>query len=204
MTAATSINPMPMAALELAAQALGDLEQWRNNCHAAALKVVRSGAFGRSARVARGYHLYVDSQHSWVAVGDPYDPKTFIYDPTLWTYCHPDTKPAPVYGTRVQLGNKHVPKGDGYWWQKGPIPVALKLEDAFMIETPMSAEARQFLDRQGPLDIRGWHHVATMPVGGWPAAEIVAAMRRDKRTRALVPIDVVGMLTDENPQGLYR
>lgn len=37
----------------------------------------------------------------------------------------------------------------------------------------------------------------------WPAAEIIAAIDDTKALSALVPIDILGMLTDRNPSGLY-
>ena len=40
------------------------------------------------------------------------------------------------------------------------------------------------------------------PVGGWPAGEIFEAMTHTKGLEALVPIDLLGMLTDLNPDGL--
>jgi len=38
---------------------------------------------------------------------------------------------------------------------------------------------------------------------GWPAREIIQAAIGVKKIAVLVPIDVRGMLTDENPGGLY-
>jgi hypothetical protein len=53
------------------------------------------------------------------------------------------------------------------------------------------------------LDIRGWHVLAHSPVRGWPAAEIIGAMYDTPRLKMIPPIDIVGMLTDKNPNGLY-
>ena len=38
---------------------------------------------------------------------------------------------------------------------------------------------------------------------GWPSREIIAAAYADDRLRVLIPIDIVGMLTDANPGGLF-
>ncbi len=54
----------------------------------------------------------------------------------------------------------------------------------------------------GPLDRRGWATLAHAPVEGWPAGEILGAMC-DSGMEAVVPIDIIGMLTDRNPSGLY-
>lgn len=55
----------------------------------------------------------------------------------------------------------------------------------------------------GPLDRPGWMRLASCPVGGWPAAEVLAAMDDTPALQTLVPIDRLGMLTDRNPGGLY-
>lgn len=61
-----------------------------------------------------------------------------------------------------------------------------------------------FLELLGPLDLAGWAQLLHAPVGGWPAREIIAFAYRTKRLSALIPIDVVGMATDVNPNDLYR
>jgi hypothetical protein len=68
---------------------------------------------------------------------------------------------------------------------------------------PLSTEAADFLDLLGPLDLRGWGEVAHLPVEGWPAGEIIAAMCDTPGLGALVPVDIQGMVTDRNPSGLY-
>jgi hypothetical protein len=41
-------------------------------------------------------------------------------------------------------------------------------------------------------------------MGGWPASEILVRFLEDHPDHeAVVPIDIVGMLTDLNPDGLY-
>lgn len=61
----------------------------------------------------------------------------------------------------------------------------------------------EFLAPDG-LDRQGWYTVGNAPVGGgWPARAIFEAMAADPVLVAYVPIDVLGMLTDLNPGGLY-
>ena len=45
--------------------------------------------------------------------------------------------------------------------------------------------------------------LAHAPVEMWPAAEILAAIENTEELHGRVPIDIRGMLTDENPGGLY-
>jgi hypothetical protein len=45
--------------------------------------------------------------------------------------------------------------------------------------------------------------LANAPVEGWPAREILTAMAATPRLAACVPIDILGMVTDLNPKGLY-
>jgi hypothetical protein len=73
------------------------------------------------------------------------------------------------------------------------------------LKKKLSPMAEDFLQRCSPvgLDRRGWHFLANAPVGGWPSREIIGAMADDRRVSVFVPIDVLGMLTDRNPSGLY-
>jgi hypothetical protein len=41
------------------------------------------------------------------------------------------------------------------------------------------------------------------PVEEWPSGEIFAAMSRDPMLAAWIPIDILGMTTDLNPNVLY-
>src|SRR6185312_17037752 len=66
-------------------QSIGGLEQFHHNCHACSLAIVRTKLLPQNARVARGFHSAIMSQHSWVVLGDPYDPKSIILDGTLWS-----------------------------------------------------------------------------------------------------------------------
>jgi hypothetical protein len=68
---------------------------------------------------------------------------------------------------------------------------------------PFSREAKNFLDLLGPLDEKGFRVLAHAPVEGWPAAEILDAIENTEGLKCYVPIDIIGMLTNRNPGGLY-
>jgi len=178
-------------------KAIGGLEQWRNRCHEASLAIVRTGMLGKNARVARGTHARVPGQHSWVCRGNPYWQVTTIIDPTLWSHTgyHP-------YLNIAFGGMDYQPKGAGNIdWR---IRIS-RIEDRIDLDVDWSLDAWNFLKTIAPdgLDRYGWNLLANQPVMGWASKEIIGAMYRDDRTRALIPIDVVGMLLDENPGNLY-
>lgn len=183
---------------ELAEQIGIPFEKWAYRCHEISLKLLRTGFFGKG-RIARGTARLVGSQHSWIVLsGDVYDPDAEIVDPTLWVY----DKNLPGVWQGPNLFQHH-PAGLGNIWQYGrPLrpsgePVALTPA------VPLSGMAQGFLDLLGPLDLHGWHDLANGPMQGFPAGEIIAAMDDTPALRALVPIDVLGMLTRRNPGGLY-
>lgn len=169
------------------------------NCHGVSLAIVRSGLYD-NARVARGFAKGVVGQHSWVAIdGDPYDVNGRIIDATLWSY---DVTVRRVWAGKLSDG-VHQPHGAGVFWN-APMPVNHGgREIRLIINRPTSQEAREFLGELGPLDYAGWAMVAHLPVQGWPAGEILAAMADTPKVAALVPIDKIGMLTDINPGGVY-
>lgn len=186
---------------DLAAAVLHPLDRWACQCHAASLELVRSGVLGPS-RVARGWCRGVRGQHSWVVLGrDPYLLGVTIVDPTLWSY---DPTVSGVWVGQATNGGRHVPHGGhGSIWTygkptrgKGPVVELTPTE-------PLGADASAFLRLLGPLDRDGWALLAGAPVLGWPAGEIIAAMLDTDDLRALVPIDVAGMVTDRDPEGLY-
>jgi hypothetical protein len=172
---------------------LKPLSQYHHDCHGASLALVRAGI---GTRVARGFCEGVGSQHSWVVIGDNcYDTQATIIDPTLWSY-RKDVKGIYV-GSQKKYS--HTPHGQGSIWDWGK-PVAqggkpVKLEP----KSPLSLAAKEFLSMIEPLDHHGWGILASAPVQGWPAAEIIAAMDDTESLSALVPIDRLGMLTDRNP-----
>jgi hypothetical protein len=180
--------------------AIAPLARWAYQCHAASLALVNSGVLPGS-RVARGSCKGVMGQHSWVVVGhDVYARDAVIVDPTLWSY---DPSVAGIWTGSARDG-RHVPHGGtGTIWtwgkpeaQGGPI---VELTP----KTPLSRSALMILDMIGPLDYHGWCVLADAPVHGWPAAEIVAAIDDTEALASCVPIDILGMLTDRNPGGLY-
>jgi hypothetical protein len=178
---------------------LEPLDHWARNCHGASLEVVKAEVI-EGARVARGVCSGVGSQHSWIVIGDPYDRKAPIIDPTLWSY---DASVKGVW-TGTLADGRHTPHGSGniFEWGK-PAPPAgpgVELEPA----QPFSDDARLFLDLLGPLDVDGWRMLCHAPVECWPAGEILdAIIETFDWGAAVIPIDIVGMVTDRNPSGLY-
>jgi hypothetical protein len=193
--------------------ALAPLDRWASQCHAASVELLRSGVLtDHEPRVARGTCSGVGGQHSWVVLGgDCYAQDAAVIDPTLWSY-HPNVEGV-WYGRNRTW---HRPHGSGSIWawgrpasaeDTGETPVGLTPR------RPLSREALAFLDLLGPLGLEGWVQLAHAPVEGWPAAEIIDAIcaTRDPRTQTktnatlagYVPIDMIGMLTDRNPKGLY-
>lgn len=190
---------------ELAAQAeevLDTLDRWAYDCHSASLALVKSGKLG-TCRVARGSCTGVrGGQHSWVVLGDDcYDDDAAIVDPTLWSY---DDSVTGVW-TGGYCDGRHMPFGKGSIWKWGrpdhPVGGGEIIE--LTPEEPWSESAKVFLNLLGPLDRRGWAVLAHAPVEEWPAREIIGAMYQDRRLAPLLPIDIVGMVTDLNPGGLY-
>lgn len=184
---------------EVVVEVLGDLRRYWHDCHGAALALKRSGALPPDARVARGFVQGVTGQHSWVVLDDDvYKPYAWVIDPTYWSYDDLTSAPYVHVQRAIARGRQYRPHGSGML-SKLPLagrrePVALEVADA---------EARAFLKKVGPLDPYGWMRLFNGPMGGWPARTIVAAAYDVDELRALIPIDVAGMLTDRNPGGLY-
>jgi hypothetical protein len=197
----TKRKPILPSTDDLLAALGGSLEPWAQQCHAASVRLVNSDVFGDAfARVARGSCRGVFGQHSWVVVGrDCYADNAVIIDPTLWSY----DKTVDGIWTGTARDKRHTPKGKGSIWAYGrpeyPTGEIITLTPA----KPFSPAADEFLCTLGPLDRRGWMQLASCcPVQGWPAGEIFEAMQ-DSGLGAYVPIDLLGMCTDLNPQGLY-
>jgi hypothetical protein len=197
MLVATAMRNAGLAVV--AEEVLAPLDGWANQCHAAALKLVKSGRFG-ACRVARGGCEGVPGQHSWVVLGDDcYDDHATIIDPTLWSY---DETVEGIWVGTYQDG-KHVPHGKGSIWNWGRPDTPTGPVVELTPRKPFSREAQGFLDVLGPLDHAGWAMLAHAPVEGWPAAEIIDAIYNTPELTTWVPIDIVGMITDRNPKGLY-
>jgi len=178
---------------------LHPLDQWGKRCHAASLHLVRADNLLPVARVARGVCEGIGGQHSWVVLGwDCYDREATLIDPTLWSY---DYSVEGVWTGTIEAG-RHHPHGDQSIWEWGrpldPTGPILELEP----RTPFSERALRFLDILGPLDEVGWRQLAHAPVRGWPSDEILPAIE-DTFGGEWVPIDIIGMVTDRNPSGLY-
>lgn len=175
------------------------------NCHAVSLKIVRSGELGvpgKEARVARGFCKGVGSQHSWIVLGpNPYLLGVPIVDVTLWS-C--DGTPPGVWHGRALNDGRHVPHGGSasIWTYGQPVKGNGPIVE-LIPKQPWSPAADAFISMLGPLDRKGWARLAHAPVLGWPSSEIISAMYECEELSALVPIDIVGMVTDHNPQELY-
>jgi hypothetical protein len=180
------------------------LDTWYGNCHDVSLAIVRAGIFhgpeGQRVRVARGMADSVPGQHSWISLGDPYFVGTRFVDPTWWAWNldHPEI-------TTCYMGDElYVPHGARSIWDWGK-PVSqggpsIELTPA----EPFSRAASDFVDLLRPLDRAGWSMLANAPVLGWPAKEIFAAYATTEGlSEQSIPIDIRGMLGDDNPGDLY-
>lgn len=179
------------------------LSDYSHDCHRGSLAVLRTGIFGtpgQDARVARGRCAGIVSQHSWIVVGGgPYDRKAVIADPTRWSYF----SGGPCVTATRNAMMEYQPHGAGSIWRYGRpdnCDPSQAVELAWR-KSPSGA-AQVFLDVLGPLDEKGWVRLAHYPVEGWPAGEIIGAIA-DTFGEVQVPVDILGMVTDRNPGGLY-
>lgn len=187
----------PRTALELAVGL--PFADWSHQCHAISIALVKARLWP-VARVARGWCDGVPAQHSWVVLGnDVYARDVYIVDPTLWSY---DPTVLDVWVGLNKL-KRHRPHDAGSIWGHGHPNHAAPDRAYRLNRTGLSLYACHFLDLVEPLDVFGWGKLVSGPVEGWPAREIVATMHQDPRLSVHVPIDIVGMLTDANPGGLY-
>lgn len=194
------------------AEKLGELigvpyERWSGKCHEVSFKLLSTGLFG-PGRVARGWAKAVIGQHSWLVLGpDVYDPGAVNLDPTLRPYLKAHRIWLNAEGILVERGADmgHQPHGAGSLWT-AERPVC---HGGDIIEltpsVPLSDDAQLFLSEEflGPLDRRGWGQLTNGPMEQWPAAEIIRAMYDTPALRSLVPVDILGMLTDINPGKCY-
>jgi len=179
-----------------------DFEDFAYDCHSVSLSLVRSGLLGvggPTLRVARGACVGVGGQHSWVVLGHPYDYGATIVDLTLWSY---DSKQPRIWIGSMRDG-LHRPKGFQQIFD-GPRPRSGGDTPLVLNTDGLGVEARDFLEIIGPLDVRGWGALwSRCGMLGWPAREILEAFLDQHQMGALVPIDIVGMVTDRNPQETY-
>lgn len=193
--------------MEAVAEEIGmPLEHWPHQCHAVSIQIVRYLPVG-AARVARGAARGVIGQHSWVVLGmdcmdmdaEIVDPTLFSYDETvegIWTGTMRDDRHRPHGWTTTRLIEWGCPEGgDGD-------PIELNWPGG----QPSSA-ARFWLnmfESHTNLDRQFWSRLVNhAPLKGWPVGEFIAAMDDTPDVTALVPIDILGMFTDRNPNGLY-
>jgi hypothetical protein len=167
-------------------------------CHAASLALVHALGEGR---VARGTRPGVLAQHSWVVLGnDCYSPAAKVLDPTLWSYQNQH----PYVWNGLSVEGLYCPHGSGSIWAYGrpPRPTGPVIE----LAVDPGEEATAFLEFCAPkgLDREGWSVLLHAPVEDWPAAAVVEAAYQTPAIAALLPVDIVGMLTDLNPGELYR
>lgn len=186
------------------AQAIGPLQKWHHECHAASLHLVNSGLLPDNARVARGTLRGVGGQHSWVVVGGSCYQPEWIVDVTAWSYDSRYERVLVLTGEDAP----HHPHGKGSVWEWGCPSVGDG--EAIELAVPLSAGARLYLrtliktnGRRSGIDRRGWMNLANGPMEDWPAKEIIEAMLDTPELVGLVPIDIAGMVTDRNPLGLY-
>jgi hypothetical protein len=181
-------------------EAIGLLEYWEQNCHGASLALVHSGLLPEGSRVARGWAQGVGSQHSWAMVAPTttvYDGANQVVDITLHGYV---PKAPRLYIAKARAW-PHVPHGAGELRQKGPERLGPRID----LDVALSPSAKAFLKMWAPrgLDYKGWMTLFNGPMQGWPSRELVLAGYQTKAIRATIPIDIIGMLTDENPSKLY-
>ena len=204
--------------IEEAADLIGwPTSRWHGNCHAVSLAIIQSGALGTpgpTCRIARGAAAGygIISQHSWIALGSPYAPATRFVDYTAWAWGQVDgiidTFAADEWLRHVAGGDRwHLPHSYdqrnimqvGRPAAPGPGDTPWRLD-----RTGLSADAVWFLDLLGDLTVEGWASLCGFPQGGWPHAEIVdRIIETVPRAAVLVPIDIRGMATDRNPEGIY-
>lgn len=191
--------PKPNLSLPQVQDAIGSLDGWAKNCHGASLALVRSGLLPEGSRVARGVAKGVGGQHSWALVTPEmvYDPLTWVVDLTLWSY----VPAAPRLYIAKARAWPHRPFGQGRLNYLGPPPEG----PVIPLDVPITNGAKMFLQMYAPtgLDLKGWMILLGGPMQGWPSKEIIGAAYRTQELKKVVRIDLVGMLTDENPGSLY-
>lgn len=179
------------------------LTDFAHQCHAASVALVESGLLQRYADgepifVARGRARGIMSQHSWVTVGTPYDPTTIV-DLTMWSY-NPCIDTVRILDG-ADASSHYVPHGlSGENASEALRDMVLEMDPIHLDVSDPQAAA--FL-RGRVLDVRAWMKLFSCNVSTYPARAIIEAAHRNDRLRALIPIDLVGMLTEINVGGAY-
>jgi len=175
-------------------------ELWKNRCHEISLALLKSDAFvGIDARMARGFSIQITSQHSWIVLGkDVFDRTALVVDPT-WSST---VMNAPMISYARNF-RSHRPHGWGMLTEYPESGGGPEVEIKGM--TSETAEWVEFVRMtvDGPLDVRFWCRLFSGPLQGWPSRELVGLAAEMPELRFGIPVDVVGMLTDLNPNGLY-
>lgn len=172
--------------------------EWAHQCHAISLAILKTGLVGKG-RIARGWCNGVRGQHSWIVLGeDCYDPKATIIDPTLWSY---DPGVIGIWQGNYGFG-RHKPHGMGSIWEAGK-PQHTGRDTIILDREGLSDAACLFLDMVEPLDFGGWAELCNNAIEDWPAKEIITRIAERDETKHIPKIDIVGMVTDLNPSGLY-
>lgn len=207
-------NPLPE--LPSAAE-IGEIiglppEHWHMRCHEVSIAIVAAGIVPH-ARIARGWCCGVPGQHSWIVgptadgrLGDCLADNAVIIDPTLHTYRDDVTG---IYVSHADVDEWHRPHGKGPHITaagRPPKPKQAGKVIALAAEAfdELDSEARWWLHAMfGPLDRSGWGALANTTMIGWPSDQIVRAMARTRALAVTLPIDIIGMLTNLDPEGLY-
>lgn len=191
----------------------GDPISWGGHCHDVSLRLVRSGILGEpgpECRVVRGAGIGIGGQHSWVVVGDPFDPVSKLIDPTAFGWRKADDLVVTTVGDPRYTAHGYDPRSI---WEFGrPSPASPLSIDGWIEVTPpdggWSEQAETFLGLLGPLNIDGWVELAQYPTGGWPFREICLAIIHDpgpigRHARVALPIDVASLRGSWNVKELY-
>lgn len=190
---------MPELTQAVIEEAIGPIEKFHHQCHAASLALVKSGVLpGKNWRVARGWSRGIGGQHSWAVQGDPYARSSRVVDITMWSYQRHIAK---IYCPKNLYD--HEPHGYGYLVpqviERPSIPEVTDLP----LER-LSDETLEWLQMRYPngIGMQDLNRLVNGPMLAWNSREFIGALSLS-RYKQFVPIDIRGMLTDENPGGLY-
>jgi hypothetical protein len=202
-------------AIDIIAEAIDTpASNWNSRCHEISLRVVRTGLLGEpgpACRVVRGVAsgYNIGGQHSWIALGYPYDPDTIYLDVTAHTWGKVEGIVVTTAGEAFEnfMGDRQGHAAHGYdprsIWEYGrPSPGYGKPIELDTSE--LSGEARTFLKILGPLDAKGWEKLGLYPKGAWPYRDVVNAIAEQlPKVAHSWPIDILGNGTDTNPGDIY-